>query len=118
MKQLLDNGALVTLGLVAAVAAVGAANKAGLYGSRAHAFPLLHRPIRSQADAEAYLRELMSSGHSYHLEDDASDIVRTSTGEPLFTAEQARLANQRAEEVFAHFTRGDPFAYMFDLLES
>ena len=32
---ILDNGALVTLGLVAAVAAVGAANKAGLYGSRA-----------------------------------------------------------------------------------
>ena len=184
MKKLLDNGTLVTLGLVGVVAAVGAANKAGLYGSRAllstsglskltdaeledyweslspsmrnteawhlavternvreyrlpngpayaafkasrrsrgsraHAFPLLHRPIRSQADAEAYLRELMSSGHSYHLEDDASDIVRTSTGEPLFTAEQARLANQRAKEVFTHFTRGDPFEYMFDLLES
>jgi len=31
--KILDNGALVTLGLVAAVAAVGAANKAGLYGS-------------------------------------------------------------------------------------
>ena len=34
--KILDNGALVTLGLVAAVAAIGAANKAGLYGSRAH----------------------------------------------------------------------------------
>lgn len=34
MKQLLDNGTLVTLGLVGVVAAVGAANKAGLYGSR------------------------------------------------------------------------------------
>ena len=33
--KILENGALVTLGLVAAVAAVGAANKAGLYGSRA-----------------------------------------------------------------------------------
>jgi len=33
MTKILDNGALVTLGLVAAVAAVGAANKAGLYGS-------------------------------------------------------------------------------------
>jgi uncharacterized protein YegP (UPF0339 family) len=32
-NTILDNGALVTLGLVAAVAAVGAANKAGLYGS-------------------------------------------------------------------------------------
>jgi len=32
-KKILDNGALVALGLVAAVAAVGAANKAGLYGS-------------------------------------------------------------------------------------
>ena len=35
--KILDNGMAVTLGLVAAVAAVGAANKAGLYGSRAHA---------------------------------------------------------------------------------
>ena len=35
MKKLLDNGTLVTLGLVGVVAAVGAANKAGLYGSRA-----------------------------------------------------------------------------------
>ena len=33
MKQLLDNGTLVTLGIVGVVAAVGAANKAGLYGS-------------------------------------------------------------------------------------
>ena len=33
MKQLLDNGTLVTLGLVGVVAAVGAANKAGYYGS-------------------------------------------------------------------------------------
>ena len=37
MKPLLDNGTLVTLGLVGVVAAVGAANKAGLYGSRSHA---------------------------------------------------------------------------------
>ena len=33
--KILDNGMAVTLGLVAAVAAVGAANTAGLYGSRA-----------------------------------------------------------------------------------
>jgi len=32
--KILDNGALVTLGIVGAVAAVGAANKAALYGSR------------------------------------------------------------------------------------
>lgn len=59
----------------------------------------------------------MSSGHSYHLEDDASDIVRTSTGEPLFTPEEARLANRRAKEVFANFTSGDPFEYLLSLLE-
>jgi len=33
--KILDNGTLITLGLVGVVAAVGAANKAGLYGSRA-----------------------------------------------------------------------------------
>jgi hypothetical protein len=109
--------AIGLLALGAGAIALAAASPASR-GSRAHAFSLLHRPIRSQADAEAYLRELMRSGHSYHLEDDASDIVRTSTGEPLFTAEQARLANQRAEEVFTHFTRGDPFEYMLDLLEN
>ena len=35
--KILDNGALVTLGLVGVVAAVGAANKAGLVGSRSKA---------------------------------------------------------------------------------
>jgi hypothetical protein len=108
--------AIGLLALGAGAIALAAASPASR-GSRAHAFPLLHRAIRSQADAEAYLRELVRSGHSYHLEDDASDIVRTSTGEPLFTAAEASLANQRAEEVFMHFTRGDPFEYMFDLLE-
>jgi hypothetical protein len=34
--KILDNGTLITLGLVGVVAAVGAANKAGLYGSRSH----------------------------------------------------------------------------------
>ena len=34
--KILDNGMAVTLGLVGVVAAIGAANKAGLYGSRAH----------------------------------------------------------------------------------
>ena len=33
--KILDNGTLLTLGIVGVVAAVGAANKAGLYGSRA-----------------------------------------------------------------------------------
>lgn len=33
-NKILDNGTLVTLGIVGVVAAVGAANKAGLYGSR------------------------------------------------------------------------------------
>jgi hypothetical protein len=33
-NSVLDNGTLITLGLVGVVAAVGAANKAGLYGSR------------------------------------------------------------------------------------
>jgi len=35
-NKIIDNGTLITLGLVGAAAAVGAANKAGLYGSRAH----------------------------------------------------------------------------------
>ena len=32
-NKILDNGTLITLGIVGVVAAVGAANKAGLYGS-------------------------------------------------------------------------------------
>lgn len=109
--------AIGLLALGAGAIALAAASPASR-GSRAHAFPLLHRPIRSEADAKAYLRELVSSEHDYHLEGDASDIVRISTGEPLFTAEQARLANQRAEEVFARFTSGDPFEYLLSLIRS
>ncbi len=38
------------------------------------------------ADAKAYLRELVSSEHGYHLDDDASDIVvGRTTGELVFS---------------------------------
>lgn len=109
--------AIGLLALGAGAIALAAAAPASR-GSRAHAFPLLHRPIRSEADAKAYLRELVDAGYGYHLEDDASDIVRIASGEPLFTAAEASLANQRAEEVFARFTSGDPFEYLLSLLRS
>ena len=67
-NKILDNGTLLTLGLVGVVAAVGAASKAGLYGSRAHMvemtyeweingdeaeLSLLRRHVRSFDAAEA-----------------------------------------------------------------
>ena len=87
-------------------------------GSRSHGssltppFSLLHRPIRSQADAKAYLRAMVEEGYSYHLDDDARDIVAHVSGEPLFTPAEAKVANQRMEEVFQHFSDGDPYDFV------
>jgi hypothetical protein len=50
--KILDNGMAVTLGIVAAVAAVGAASKAGLYGSTGSAArtPVLLDPVERQLE--------------------------------------------------------------------
>lgn len=64
--KILDNGTLITLGLVGVVAAVGAANKAGLYGSRSRARNLDYGSVPSDAHEGRMIR-----GTLQNLESDA-----------------------------------------------
>ena len=70
-NKILDNGTLITLGLVGVVVAVGAASKAGLYGSRAQkSVSLFHSPYWS------YLNR-----HVAEVSEDDPNVVRI-TGNP------------------------------------
>lgn len=86
----------------------------GLY-IPAPAFPLLARKIRTDKEARAYLRQLVSSGHGYLLEEDAADLINVETREPAFSGMNARMANERRDEVYAHLSE-DPSAFLFRLM--
>lgn len=58
------------------------------------------KPITTRPQAEAFLRELVESDYEFHLEDDPRDIVKGSTGEPLFTEEQAVQVEARVGELY------------------
>jgi len=82
--KILDNGALVTLGLIGAVAAVGAANKAGLYGSgsaaRASALP---DPVERQLEKMDRLVEeitLNDASDALHDVERVLDAANFSSG--------------------------------------
>jgi hypothetical protein len=73
-------------------------------------------PITNTADAEGFLFQLVQHGRSFHPEDNAHDIINGATGQPLFTAADADLINERMEEV--HTFMPDPCAYLLDLTTS
>jgi hypothetical protein len=73
-------------------------------------------PITSAADAEGFLFQLVQLGLSFHPEDNAHDIVNGATGQPLFTAADADLINERMEEVFTFIV--DPCEYLLNLTTS
>ena len=60
-KNFLDNGTILTLGLVGAVAAIGVAAKRGVYGSRSTA---------TSSVMERLMRQLNGHGSRFELEDD------------------------------------------------
>jgi len=74
---------------------------------------LLSRPVTSATEARAYLLALDAAGYSYHCDDPAADIVRSATGLPLFTPEEAVLADARMDEVCAHLD--DPCSVLLDV---
>ena len=71
---------------------------------------LLSHPVTSADEARAYLLALDAAGYAYHCDDSAADIVRSATGLPLFTPEEATLADARMDEVCAHLD--DPCAVL------
>jgi hypothetical protein len=74
---------------------------------------LLSRPVTSAAEARAYLIALDAAGYAYHCDDPAGDIIRSATGLPLFTPEEATLADTRMAEVCAYLD--DPCAVLLDV---
>ena len=112
------NGTLLALGTVAAVvAAAGVAHQRGMRGSRAHPSraTLLSTPIRSEAEARAFIRAMVVSGFAYHLDDAPEDILRHRSGRRLFSKAEVPLMRERADELFRHLNH-DPHAEMLDAL--
>ena len=71
---------------------------------------LLSLPVTSADEARAYLLALDAAGYAYHCDDSAADIIRSATGLPLFTPEEAKLADARMDEVCDHLD--DPCAVL------
>lgn len=76
---------------------------------------LFNTPIKSQSEAESFIFELVQMGLSFHPEDDAHTIIKTTAGDHLFTPEEADLINQRREELFMYLD--DPCETMLETLE-
>lgn len=66
-------------------------------------YDFLFRKITSIREAEAYVQSMYDHSIDYHFESDATTIFLGPLEEPyiLFTAEQAKAANERAEEMFS-----------------
>jgi hypothetical protein len=76
---------------------------------------LFTTPITSQSDAESFIFDLVQQGLSFHPEDDANDIIRSSTGQRLFSPKDAECVNQRREELFQYLD--DPCSVLLETLE-
>jgi len=79
-KNLLDNGTVLTLGLVGAVAAIGAAAKRGVYGSRATATQNVMERLRSQLNGQGFSFELEDD---YLIVDDGASVSIVAVDSPL-----------------------------------
>lgn len=76
--------------------------------------PLFTTPIRSEQDAEGFLFQLHQQGLSFHPEDRAETIIKTTTGERVFTDAEAVEVNARMDEVFGFMD--DPCEFLLDLM--
>lgn len=71
-------------------------------------------PITNEAEAQGFLFQLHQAGDLFHPDDNPADIIRTATGEPVFTATEAEHIAERMEEVFEHLA--DPYEYALSLI--
>jgi len=58
------------------------------------------KAIKTRKDGEAFLRSLVQSDMSFHLEDNPRDVINGHTGEPLFTEQEAILVDARVNELY------------------
>jgi len=79
-NKILDNGTVLTLGLVGAVAAIGVAAKRGVYGSRATATQSVMERLRSQLNGQGFSFELEDD---YLIVDDGASVSIVAVDSPL-----------------------------------
>lgn len=61
---------------------------------------LLHRPIKTVAEAKRWIEELSAMELSFHFEDDPGDITIGISGVALFTDEEAVEVRKRQVELY------------------
>jgi len=86
-NKILDNGTILTLGLVGAVAAIGAAAKRGVYGSRSTATASVMEDILDHLNDAGFNFEMMDD----HLLMDDSAKVSISADSPLDEAQEPTM---------------------------
>lgn len=62
---------------------------------------LLSTPLTTETEAEVWVQDMHAIGYGFHPDDSAATVVVGRTGEPLFNAHDAALADARMSEAFA-----------------
>jgi hypothetical protein len=116
--KITDNGTLVTLGLVGVVAAVGAANQAGFYGSRAlggnytgfpHGGPSIKRMqdmLRISKDQASALKAMMDGGKKVSIILREADRVLNGNGVEYI---DSREDTMRSQDGLSYVNMGDTY---------
>ena len=108
----MKNGIGVALGLVGTLAAIGLSRRGS--SARAGVRPILRDTvITDAASAKAFIWRLAREGLDFHFEDDPSEIIVYSTGEPLFSEAELPIVNRLVDACFEHLD-GDPFPALID----
>ena len=68
---------------------------------------LLKKPINSKWDAVIYIGKLHKYGASYHMDDDAIEIIDGITKELIFPKYYGKLANLRRDECASLLTNDE-----------
>lgn len=72
--------------------------------------PNLTTPLTSIEEGKAWLKALHDADMAFHLEDDPGDIIRGSTGEPLFYGDEAEHVRLRVSELYGFDWVADGFS--------
>lgn len=75
---------------------------------------ILPDAITCEYAAKYFIDQLYENGELFHLEDDAKDIIASSTGARLFTDEEATKINSLLDQLY-EVCEFDPMAYILDM---